>query len=417
MKAGWVTKRLGDVTTKIGSGATPLGGEEAYKESGICLIRSLNVHDWGFKEAKLAHIDDVQASRLSNVLVEANDVLLNITGASVARCCLAPPEFLPARVNQHVSIIRPAKDHLSPAFLHYLLISKTYKDRLLNTGEEGGSTRQAITKAQIQAFFIDYPESLPEQQRIVGILDEAFHGIATAKANAEKNLQNARALFESHLQAVFTQRGAGWRVKTVSELVSEGALFKPFDGNHGEIHPKKADYVKAGVPFIMASDLQNGEVDTQHCKFLSRRRADSLRVGFAKDGDVLLSHKATIGRSAILATDHEYVMLTPQVTAYRVKDESRLFNRFVRYYFMSPIFQADMIAGAEGGATRAYIGITRQLTLRFRFPSLDAQKLIAAEFDRFTPETQRLESIYRQKLAALDALKKSLLDQAFTGLL
>ena len=80
MKAGWVTKRLGDVTIKIGSGATPLGGEEAYKESGICLIRSLNVHDWGFKEAKLAHIDDVQASRLSNVVVEANDVLLNITG-------------------------------------------------------------------------------------------------------------------------------------------------------------------------------------------------------------------------------------------------------------------------------------------------------------------------------------------------
>ena len=147
MKAGWVTKRLGDVTIKIGSGATPLGGEEAYKKSGICLIRSLNVHDWGFKEAKLAHIDDVQASRLSNVVVEADDVLLNITGASVTRCCLAPPEFVPARVNQHVSIIRPAKSHLSPAFLHYLLISKTYKDRLLSTGEEGGSTRQEIGRA------------------------------------------------------------------------------------------------------------------------------------------------------------------------------------------------------------------------------------------------------------------------------
>ena len=147
-KAGWVSERLGDITTKIGSGATPLGGEEAYKESGVCLIRSLNVHDWGFREAKLAHIDDVQAAQLSNVQVEANDVLLNITGASVARCCLAPPEVLPARVNQHVSIVRPVQERLSPAFLHYLLISNTYKDRLLQTGEDGGSTRYGATLKQ-----------------------------------------------------------------------------------------------------------------------------------------------------------------------------------------------------------------------------------------------------------------------------
>ena len=227
-KAGWVSERLGDITTKIGSGATPLGGEEAYKESGVCLIRSLNVHDWGFREAKLAHIDDVQAAQLSNVQVEANDVLLNITGASVARCCLAPPEVLPARVNQHVSIVRPVQERLSPAFLHYLLISNTYKDRLLQTGEDGGSTRQAITKAQIQEFRIQFPESLPEQRRIVGILDEALDGIATAKANAEKNLQNARALFESHLNSAISQRGEGWTERPLAELcdIKHGFAFK-----------------------------------------------------------------------------------------------------------------------------------------------------------------------------------------------
>ena len=104
--------------------------------------------------------------------------------------------------------------------MHYLLISKTYKDRLLHTGEEGGSTRQAVTKAQLQQFVIEYPESLPEQQRIVGILDEAFDSIATAKSNAEKNLQNARALFESHLQSVFTQRGEGWVKKPLEDAVN-----------------------------------------------------------------------------------------------------------------------------------------------------------------------------------------------------
>jgi type I restriction enzyme S subunit len=220
MKRGWITNKLGNVTSKIGSGATPRGGGEAYKAEGISLIRSLNVYDDGFRPAKLARIDDQQADDLSNVVVDPNDVLLNITGASIARCCLAPRAFLPARVNQHVSILRPIQGKLAPAFLHYLLTSKIYKDRLLHTGEDGGSTRQAITKAQLQEFTIEYPESLNEQQRIVELLDEAFAGIAIAKANAEKNLQNARALFESHLQSVFTQRGDSASARTRTDRIA-----------------------------------------------------------------------------------------------------------------------------------------------------------------------------------------------------
>jgi len=203
--------------------------------------------------------------------------------------------------------------------------------------------------------------------------------------------------------------------KSVGELVADGVLVKPFDGNHGEIHPKKSDYTESGVPFIMARDLKDGLVDTEHCILISRKLADSLRVGFAKDGDVLISHKGTIGRSAIVSTDEDYIMLTPQVTGYRVKNSSKLFNRFIRYYFMSPGFQREMIACAADGSTRAYIGITKQLTLRFRFPPLAEQKRIAAKLDDLDPETQRLAYIYERKLAALAELKKSLLHQAFTG--
>ena len=217
MKDGWVAERLGNVTSKIGSGATPRGGEESYKSDGTSLIRSLNVFDDGFRAAKLARIDEEQAARLSNVVVEPNDVLFNITGASVARCCLAPTQFMPARVNQHVAIIRPIPRRLDPAFLRYLLISDAYKTRLLQTGE-AGSTRQAITKAQLQDLAIEFPQSLAEQQRIVGILDETFEGIAAARENAEKNLRNARAIFESHLQSVFTQRGEGWAVRAIADV-------------------------------------------------------------------------------------------------------------------------------------------------------------------------------------------------------
>jgi type I restriction enzyme S subunit len=109
----------------------PRGGEESYKDIGISLIRSMNVHDYGFKYRKLAFIDADQANDLSNVEIQSGDVLLNITGASVARCCIVPDDVLPARVNQHVSIIRPITDKLDSRFLHFLLISKPYKDELL----------------------------------------------------------------------------------------------------------------------------------------------------------------------------------------------------------------------------------------------------------------------------------------------
>ena len=131
------------------------------------MIRSMNIHDKYFKHKDLAYIDESQAEKLSNVVVESNDVLLNITGASVARCNLAPREVIPARVNQHVMIIRPIHEKLNSSFLHFMLISKPYKDKLLATGEQGGTTRQAITKSQVENFEICYPPSIQEQEGIV----------------------------------------------------------------------------------------------------------------------------------------------------------------------------------------------------------------------------------------------------------
>lgn len=201
---GWVEKRLQAITTKIGSGATPRGGEASYKSEGVSLIRSLNVHDLGFKYAKLAFLDEAQASDLANVEIKSRDVLLNITGASVARCCLAPDNVLPARVNQHVSIIRPQADVLTPEFLHYLLISKPYKDKLLETGEEGGSTRQAITKAQIQDFAVAYPPSTEKQEAIVSMLDEFLTETQRLEALYQRKLEALDELKQSLLHQAFS---------------------------------------------------------------------------------------------------------------------------------------------------------------------------------------------------------------------
>ena len=201
---GWVENKLKSITTKIGSGATPRGGEESYKAEGVSLIRSLNVHDLSFKYAKLAFLDDAQADELSNVEVQPRDVLLNITGASVARCAIVPDDVLPARVNQHVSIIRPVAEKLDADFLHYLLISKPYKDQLLKTGEEGGSTRQAITKAQIQEFTVEYPATLKEQETIVAKLDSMLAETQRLARLYERKLAALEALKKSLLHQAFT---------------------------------------------------------------------------------------------------------------------------------------------------------------------------------------------------------------------
>lgn len=148
--------RLGALTSKIGSGATPKGGDSAYKPEGTPLIRSMNVRDGEFSEKGLVFLDDQQAAKLNNVIVQANDVLLNITGASVARVCLAPPHMESARVNQHVSIIRLSQSITSEFLEAFLLMPRT--KRKLLTIAEAGATRQAITKAQIEELEVPVPE-------------------------------------------------------------------------------------------------------------------------------------------------------------------------------------------------------------------------------------------------------------------
>lgn len=156
--------KLEDITTKIGSGATPRGGKGAYQESGITFIRSQNIYDYGFVEKGLVFINDEQAKKLENVTVEKNDILFNITGASIARCCIVKEKYLPARVNQHVSIIR-TNNHALAKYVQITLVSPEYKEKLLQIGD-GATSRQAITKSQLEEFKIPLPP-LEEQQKIV----------------------------------------------------------------------------------------------------------------------------------------------------------------------------------------------------------------------------------------------------------
>ncbi|MCG9598444.1 restriction endonuclease subunit S [Vibrio sp. Isolate25] len=191
---GWEIKRIDELANKIGSGSTPRGGKGAYKSQGISLIRSMNVHDYQFVYEDLAFIDDVQAKKLANVEIEPRDVLINITGVSVARCCVVPNSVLPARVNQHVMIIRPNLE--MSYYLQCALASSSYKSRLLGTSE-GASTRQALTKADIEEFLVLVP-SEGVLAKFEGIAEVIFSKIA-ALAQTSQKLKELRSIILSKL--------------------------------------------------------------------------------------------------------------------------------------------------------------------------------------------------------------------------
>ena len=199
-KEGWEEKTLGEICSKIGSGATPKGGKKIYIKNGVSIIRSLNVHRNFFKYEDLAYIDNNSAKKLDNVIVKNNDVLFNITGASIARCCVVPKDVLPARVNQHVSIIR-IKEGIIPHFLCYLLNSKNYQLILLGIGESG-STRQAITKSDLEHFVIAYPP-LSTQKRIVSHLDKLSSKVRAIEEKYQKMVEECDALKQAMLRDVF----------------------------------------------------------------------------------------------------------------------------------------------------------------------------------------------------------------------
>jgi type I restriction enzyme S subunit len=398
VKAGWGLAKIGDLLT-IQNGFA-FDSKNFSDSKGVPLIRIRDLKNGRGTETKYSGPFDKRYE------VKAGDFLIGMDGEFG---CYEWKDGQ-ALLNQRVCRLQGFSERLEPKFLFYGINKhlKEIEDATTYT------TVKHLSSKQISNIEIPLPP-LPEQRRIIAILDEAFAGLGTATANTEKNLKNASELFDSYLEEIFTRKGENWVTTTVADVVGRGLIFSPQDGNHGEIHPKRSDFVEIGVPFIMASDLENGLVNCVDCNFISERTAAGLRKGFAKNGDVLLSHKGTIGRVAILDTEREFVVLTPQVTYYRVKDKNVLLNRFIRFLFESKAFQAQMVRIAGAGSTRAYIGITKQLELGFSYPSLAEQQHIVRVLDVLKAKSDELESTCNRKLAAIAELKQSILQKAFSG--
>jgi type I restriction enzyme, S subunit len=396
MNKGWQTRKLGEVCE-----IKPPKSEARERIAADALVSFAPMEDLGIDRKFL---NPTQKKPLSSVVgsytyFADGDVLL----AKITPCFengkLGIAKDLSNGIgfgSSEFMVFRPCKS-LDNEYLYYYLSRPDF--RIEGAERMGGAVgQQRVQKEFIENYPISLP-TLPEQRRIVGILDEAFGGIATAKVNAEKNLQNARALFESHLQSVFTQRGEGWVEKKMSEVCAITSTL---------VDPRKDE-------FLDLIHVGAGNIESQTGVFveLKTAREEGLISGkFLFDDSMVLYSKIRpylmkVGRpnfSGLCSAD--MYPLTP------------LLNQITRDYLFHLLLSKPFTEYAIQGSARAGMPkVNREHLFEFRvwLPAVKKQKELAEKLDVLREETQRLASLYQRKLAVLEELKKSLLHQAFTG--
>jgi type I restriction enzyme S subunit len=271
-----------------------------------------------------------------------------------------------------------------------------------------GTTMMHVSMGSMNDRDIQFP-TLPVQQRIVGILDEAFNGLATAESNAKKNVQNARALFESYLRSVFTQKGAGWMETTLEHVLAD----QPRNG----WSPPSADQSDSGVPVLTLSSVTGFQFRADKIKFTSAK-TDPRRHYWVKNDDFLITRSNTpelVGHVAI-ATGITEPTIYPDLIMRMTLEPDRMLTEFLYYQMRSPSLRREITGRAQGAnPTMKKISKGAVQSLPIAVPPLPQQEKIVTQLKALAAEAQCLESIYKHKLAALHALKQSLLHQAFTG--
>jgi len=296
-------------------------------------------------------------------------------------------------VNNHAHVLRPFRDRLLDNWLIYFLNHSDLNEYV------SGLTVPKLNQGSLREIRIPLAP-IEEQHRIVTLLDEAFADIANANANAEKNLQNARDFFAGQLQAVFDSGIDNWNSSTL------GQVYDVRDGTHDS--PK---YHDVGFPLITSKNLKNEGLSFDDVKLISLEDYNKINERSAvHQGDVLLAMIGTIGNPTVVETTPNFAI--KNVALLKVSETQNSY--FLRYYLSCPSVIAKMQAEAKG-TTQKFVGLGYLRAFPISVPELSAQVQIVGKLDELRAETNRLESIYRQKLTALDDLKKSLLHQAFSG--
>jgi type I restriction enzyme S subunit len=383
----WKECKLGDVTSKIGSGSTPRGGSGVYKESGMPFIRSQNIHDLKFSDDGLVFIDETQAKELNNVEVKIDDIFINITGDSVARVCKIPPRFIPARVNQHVAILRSESNKLNSDFLKYSLISM--KEYLFAISEIGG-TRRAITKGMLESLPILLPP-LAEQKAIAGVLSALDDKIDL--------LHRQNKTLEAMAEALFRQ----WFVEEADETWEEGKLGDLVEVRRGGSPRPIQDYLSdSGLHWLKISDVTglNSPFIFEIKEFI---KIEGLKkTVLLQKGSLVVSNSATPGIPKILAIKsciHDGWLYFPK---------SELSNEFLYFFFL--MIKKELVSQGNGSIfTNLKTDLVREFKLKL------PPKFARDSFDTIVKPYFEKQYSNAVQIRSLEKLRDTLLPKLMSG--
>ena len=401
MKEGWRTRSLADVC-HFANGLWK-GEKPPFVTVGV--IRNTNFNKEGFlDDADIAYID-VEARKLETRRLEFGDIILEKSGGGpkqpVGRVALFDKSDGVFSFSNFTAAIRVRDvEELDFRFLRKFL-HWTYLSGVTEGIQSHSTGIRNLNGDAYKAIEISYPP-LPEQQRIVALLEEAFAGLATAKANVERNLQHARAVFESYLESVFSQRGESWTEQRLGDLSRI---------NYG--YTESASDEKVGPHFLRITDIQENGVDWDSVPYC---RIDAKAIPKYKliDGDIVFARTgASTGKSYLVTNPPESVFASYLIRLQLSRKE--LLPQFLNLYFQSPLYWAAVRAGVSGSAQGGF-NASKLGELVIPYPKSSEEQLsVVDHLNELAKETQHLTHLYERKLAALEELKKSLLQQAFNG--
>lgn len=396
MKKGWQIRTLGDVLVKT---ETTDPTRSPSVEFDYIDVSSVSNETLTIQETQ--RLKGKDAPSRARRLVRANDVLFATIRPTLRRIAIVPEELDEQVCSTGYFVLR-AKPEVDFRFIFYFLQTEEYMAAMEKL--QKGASYPAVTDGDVRSQPIPIPP-LAEQQRIVGVLDEAFAGLATAQAHAAQNLQNARDLFESHLQSVFTHRGKGWVDRKLQSLCREITV--------GYVGPMAKEYTPSGVTFLRSQNIRPFQVSLDNALFISREFDAKIAKSRLRPGDVAVVRTGYPGTAAVIPVSLPESNCADLVI---VRPGPEVEPQFLAAFFNSA-YGKEHVAGKVVGAAQKHFNVGAAKETVLHVPPLQEQRTIIAKFDALAAETQRLTRLYEQKQAALAALKKSLLHQAFTGAL
>lgn len=403
LPAGWEVKTLGEVCDLQNGYAFQ---SKEYSESGYFVIRIGNVQN-GFIELSNPKFVQLNKIKLEKFILNVGDVLISLTG-NVGRVGVILKEHLPAVLNQRVArMILDENAGIEKKYLLYFLFSERFLIDLTKLGR--GAAQQNVSTSDISAMTLPVP-TIAEQQHIVAVLDEAFAAIDTARACAESNLKNAKALFESALQGVFEGKGDGWEATTIGQEIEliTGFAFK--SKNYSED--------VADTLLLRGDNIMQGSLRLDDARRWNRFEYDDFKNYQLKNNDILLAMDrpwVKAGLKCVKLTEADLPALLVQRTSC-LRSKASIDSSFLYLLVQSDAFMKYLLDVQTGSGVPHISG--RQIqNFEFNKPTLKTQQTIVQKLDALSAQTQQLEAVYLSKIKALDELKKSILQKAFAGAL